>query len=92
MVHERTMKKENLLQGVRKMIEAIKILGESMMKTAGSEPFLSSLIDQVDADRYIVIFDFKTDDDIEIKIDTWGVDAEKLDKVKWVGNVKGNSF
>ncbi|KXG75845.1 hypothetical protein AN618_17550 [Fervidicola ferrireducens] len=73
------------------MIEAIKILGESMMKTAGSEPFLSSLIDQVDADRYIVIFDFKTDDDIEIKIDTWGVDAEKLDKVKWVGNVKGNN-
>ncbi|MCG0276846.1 MAG: TM1802 family CRISPR-associated protein, partial [Thermosediminibacteraceae bacterium] len=73
------------------MIEAIKILGESMLKTTGTGSFLSSLIDQISADRYIVIFDFKTDGDIEIKIDTWGVDAEKLDKVKWVGNVKGNN-
>jgi CRISPR-associated protein Csh1 len=72
------------------LIEAIKTVGENMLMTAGSGSFLSSLVDTAERAKNIVILDFDIAKESEPKVETWGIDSEKLDRVKWVGNVKGN--
>lgn len=72
------------------MIEAIKTLGESILMTTGCESFLSSMVDAANRAKNIVVLDFDTTKVAQPKVETWGIDSEKLDRIKWLGNVKGN--
>lgn len=76
------------------MLEVIKYMGEMAADREGSGSILKSLVIQEDRPReekrFIVVLDIDTRTP---KLDTeiWEIDDEKLERILWVGNPRGNN-